>query len=279
LNIGSSGDIIKDIEVSSLSGAALTTDGKVYTWGDQAYGRLGNGNVATTSSYVIPGPINMPNGDAVKQVAMGTNHGLAVSADGKHLYGWGAAQGWGGSVATTAAVQGSPVDVTSFLISGGFDKVNETIVYAACSRFVATGAPASSGYQAGSIVVTDKNVYACGIAGGTGYSADRWGLGYFKGTTTTFFSPNSAAGTRGTIARGFYPIYDKAIYPGTLFDQASIGVDHSLLKQTLVITSSGGGETTESGSYGYGMGNVSVNQLGAVSTGFSTFPIPSLIKK
>jgi hypothetical protein len=212
---------------------------------------------------------------AIKQVAMGTNHGLAISTDGKHLYGWGAAQGWGGSVGTTAAVETTPMDVTSFLVSGGFNPATETIVYTAVTRFFTTGTPSGSGSNAASIVITDKNVYAAGSNG----TPERLGLGFFPKTTTPMYSPTSTSGVRGTVATGFYPIYNKAIFPGTLFEQASIGVNHSLLKQTTEFSQSGDGTSSESGNYGYGMGNVQQNQLGAVSTGFSQFPIPSYIKK
>jgi hypothetical protein len=52
-----------------------------------------------------------------------------------------------------------------------------------------------------------------------------------------------------------------------------------LLKQTLVVEDDGAGGTKESGSYGYGMGYIENNPLGAVSAGFARYPIPSYIKK
>jgi hypothetical protein len=272
-------DIIVDIALSSMSGAALNSAGEVYTWGHPQHGRLGDGGAAgRTSPFVqitkIAFPGNQGNAVKIKQVAMGTNHGLAVSEDGKHLYGWGAAQGWGGSVGTTAAVQTAPIDITSYLISGGFNPATESIVYIAASRFAVSGT-AVSAYVGGSIIITDKNVYAAG----SNNNPNRWGLGYFPKTMTTMYSPTDATGYSGTITTGFLPIYNKTIPPGTLFDQASIGVDHSLLKQSVVISNLGGGIYSESGSYGYGMGSVSNNQLGAISTSFGSFPIPSNIKK
>lgn len=272
MNFGT--DIIVDIALSSQSGAVLNSAGEVYSWGNQQYGRLGNEGADNSIAK-----INFPKGSQgnavrIKQVAMGTNHGLAVSEDGKHLYGWGAAQGWGGSVGTTAAVQTAPIDITSYLISGGFNPATESIVYIAASRFAVTGI-GGSGSVGGSIIITDKNVYAAG----SNNNPNRWGLGYFPKTTDPMYSPTAAAGFSGTKTTGFLPIYNKTIPPGTLFDQASIGVDHSLLKQAVVISNLGGGIYSESGSYGYGMGSVSNNQLGAISTGFNNFPIPSNIKK
>ncbi|MDR1652283.1 MAG: hypothetical protein LBS01_01280 [Prevotellaceae bacterium] len=271
INLGS--NVIKDIALSSLSGAAINQDGRIYTWGNQQHGRLGNG--ASTSSIIAPAMIIIPNNTPVKQVAMGTNHGLAVSEDGKHLYGWGAAQGWGGSVGATESIQVHPIEITGFLVSGGFDPATDSIVSIAATRFTSSGTPSGSTTTGGSIVITNKNVYAAG----SNTSPDRLGLGYFPKSTIVMYSPTPASGVRGTVTQGFLPIYNKAIMPGVLFDQVSIGVDHSLLKQTLVQEDLGDGTYRESGSYGYGMGVVSQNQLGAVSTGFSKFPIPSFIKK
>jgi alpha-tubulin suppressor-like RCC1 family protein len=265
---------VVDIALSTASAAAVTADGKVYIWGNQQYGRLGNGG--NTDAVITPMLLIFPK--EIKQVALGSSHGIAVSADGKTLYGWGAAQAWGGSVGTTVALATTPIDVTPFLVSGGFDITKDTIVSIAASRFTtASAASPGNNYLGASIVITNKNVYAAGHVN-TDVDA-RMGLGYFPGTIETFYSPTVAAGRRGTIATGFYSIYDKTIYPNTFFDRASIGADHSLLKQTLVVEDDGAGGTKESGSYGYGMGNVSANQLGAVATGFNQFPIPSYIKK
>ncbi|MCL2596447.1 MAG: hypothetical protein FWD66_02045 [Paludibacter sp.] len=266
---------MKDIALSNRTAAAIDMDGNVYMWGNAATsGATGTG--ATIGYVTSPTQITFPVGVKIKQVALGTNHGLAVSEDGKHLYGWGAAQGWGGSVGTTAAVQPSPVEVTDKLISGGFNPATDVIVSIAASRFTTnvSGGTAST-TVGGSIVITDKNIYAAG----SNNNPERWGLGVVPKSTTTIYSPSPATGLRGLITSGFLPMYDKTIYPGTYFDQASIGVTHSLFKQTLVLDDDGAGTITESGSYGYGVGEVINNELGAVDATFATLPLPQNIKQ
>ncbi|MDR3219378.1 MAG: hypothetical protein LBU22_10480 [Dysgonamonadaceae bacterium] len=273
VNLGT-GIVIKDIALSSASAAAIDETGQVHIWGNSEYGRLGNNATAGTiaQNYVLSLPY------PIKLVALGASHGLAVSADGKHLYGWGAAQGWG----ATSTASGDWQEITTFL--NGFDQLTETIVSIAAARFATAtaGSITGSATTGGSIVITDQNVYAAGI-GSTAAFNDRYGLGFFPGTTLAVYSPAAAVNaTRNVAKTGFYPVYDKAIYPGVTFDQASIGVYHSLLKQTLIEEDDGSGGVKTSGSYGYGMGRVNSGQLGAVSIGTTAstgLPIPSMIKR
>ncbi|MDR3219077.1 MAG: hypothetical protein LBU22_08925 [Dysgonamonadaceae bacterium] len=308
INFGT--EIIKDIALSSASAAAVTNDGKVYTWGNQQFGRLGNNPINPSTSTVVLAlqELAFPDNTRIKQVAMGSSHGLAVSEDGKKLFGWGARAGWGAGGAAAVI----PEDVTNMLQSQGFNANTDSIVYIAATRFFtdpttgASGAILGSGTLGGSIVITQKNsasegtgpsiVYAAGNHNGTAGTTqaqvtsqaaytDRYGLGFFIGSNSatidspTFFSPSPTGGVRGVTTNGFYPIYDKAFFEGTKFDQVSIGVHHSLMKQTLLEEDDGSGTLTRSGSYGFGMGNTQYGQLGAVNTGATTLPIPVFIKR
>ncbi len=66
-------------------GLALTAGGQVYTWGDNDFGQLGDG---TTTGRGTPGPVDLPSGATVTQVAAGCYHSLAVTSDGQ-IYAWG----------------------------------------------------------------------------------------------------------------------------------------------------------------------------------------------
>ena len=68
---------------------ALTEDGHVLAWGDNADGQLGNG--VTTDSWT-PVQVKGPNGvgalSGIKEVAAGGSHSLALTSDGR-VYAWG----------------------------------------------------------------------------------------------------------------------------------------------------------------------------------------------
>ncbi|WP_419867958.1 RCC1 domain-containing protein [Chryseobacterium sp. CT-SW4] len=244
---------IKDISLARYSGAALTKEGKIYVWGNQAYGRLG-----TEFASGIINPVQILPKETFKQVAMGTNHGLAVTEDGKKIYGWGSLKAIGIDSNNYSA---PPKDVTSQINGGAGLAADEVIVYVAVSRLD------TAGNTGASIIITNKNIYAAG----SNTAPQRLGLGFFKGTTSVKYSPASNSSSHENLT-GFIPMYNKGIYEGTLFNQASIGLNHSLMVQDYDSTNNTGG-------YGYGTGSVGNNQLGAINTGFNSLPIPMLIKK
>ncbi len=64
---------------------ALGDNGKVYAWGRNTYGQLGNGN---TAHQPVPVEVRMPTGAAITSLSAGWDYSLATTADG-HLYAWG----------------------------------------------------------------------------------------------------------------------------------------------------------------------------------------------
>lgn len=64
--------------------AVITTEGVLYTFGDGAYGVLGNGNSNFTLSPHMVGYFD----EKVRQVDCGKNHTIALTATGK-VYTWG----------------------------------------------------------------------------------------------------------------------------------------------------------------------------------------------
>ena len=67
----------------------LGSDGKIYGWGSNTYGQLGDG---TTNDHYTPAqvvmPENVPTGFTWQQEAAGSLHSLGIGSDGK-LYSWG----------------------------------------------------------------------------------------------------------------------------------------------------------------------------------------------
>lgn len=88
---------------------AVADDGKVYAWGDNAYGQLGSPNSAQSPVPVLVAGLT---GKKVTSVAAGQQHSLAVIDDGT-AYAWGDNQF--GELGTGAATAASPVPT---LVSG-----------------------------------------------------------------------------------------------------------------------------------------------------------------
>ena len=67
--------------------AVITTDGSLYTWGENSYGQLGNGTINErydADTYNIPRKIM----DNVQEVSLGNKYSAAITTDGS-LYTWG----------------------------------------------------------------------------------------------------------------------------------------------------------------------------------------------
>jgi len=72
---------VASVNLGSTHSAAITKDGSLYLWGENAYGRLGNGTTDNSST-----PIKIM--DNVASVSLGYGHSAAITKD-KSLYLWG----------------------------------------------------------------------------------------------------------------------------------------------------------------------------------------------
>jgi alpha-tubulin suppressor-like RCC1 family protein len=73
------------IDAAGEHALAVTADGRVYAWGRNIDGQLGDG---TTIDRSTPVPVATPSGIRIIQVAAGTDHSLAVTSSGQVLA-WG----------------------------------------------------------------------------------------------------------------------------------------------------------------------------------------------
>ncbi|MFM8880474.1 MAG: YDG domain-containing protein, partial [Verrucomicrobiota bacterium] len=88
-----SGDIPAGVSLQQVSAGgshtlALGSDGKVYAWGANGYGQLGDGTMVDRTSPVAVGVGEMPAGVRITEVRAGQDHSLALGSDGK-VYAWG----------------------------------------------------------------------------------------------------------------------------------------------------------------------------------------------
>jgi hypothetical protein len=76
------------VATSYYHSLALTSDGKVYGWGENNYGQLGDGSTTTRHTPTAVDMTGALAGKTVTRVAANSDHSLALTSDGK-VYGWG----------------------------------------------------------------------------------------------------------------------------------------------------------------------------------------------
>src|SRR6266487_3732997 len=79
------GTKVAAISAGAYHGLARTTTGRLYAWGANESGELGDG---TTTNRDIPVRVKLPTGTKVTAVAAGCSHNLALTAKG-HVLAWG----------------------------------------------------------------------------------------------------------------------------------------------------------------------------------------------
>jgi alpha-tubulin suppressor-like RCC1 family protein len=82
------GKFITQISAELGAGMALDSNGKVYTWGINIDGGLGNGNNIGTNVPVSVITSGVLNGKIITQISGGGFYAMALSSDGK-VYTWG----------------------------------------------------------------------------------------------------------------------------------------------------------------------------------------------
>jgi len=83
------GETITSVSLGSDHSAAVTSEGRIFTWGRNYYGRLGDGT--TVDKHVptlITNQFNLAVGETITSISLGSAHSAAVTSEGR-IFTWG----------------------------------------------------------------------------------------------------------------------------------------------------------------------------------------------
>ncbi len=83
-----SGKTITAISAGAAHSIALASDGTVYTWGNNFYGQLGNGNWTDSYTPTAVATSGVLSGKIITAISVGGSHSIALASDGT-VYSWG----------------------------------------------------------------------------------------------------------------------------------------------------------------------------------------------
>jgi alpha-tubulin suppressor-like RCC1 family protein len=224
----------KQIAAGSFHSLALATDGKVYAWGNNARGQLGDGTTTSRAFLVEVLPGTAPAGTRYVQLSAGSNHTLALAADG-NAYGWGY-NGYGqlGDGTTTDRLVPTPTASTGTRFTQVAAGQSHSLALAADGTPYAWGS--NSNAQLGDNSTTQRLAPVALAAGAaTGYTQTAAGNSHSVALTATGglyawgFNSYGQLGDGTTTDRTVpVPVAQGAAPAGTRFVQVAAGANHSL---------------------------------------------------
>jgi alpha-tubulin suppressor-like RCC1 family protein len=114
---------------------ALTDEGKIYAWGENQLGQLGNGNNTDSLVPVAVDASGALSGKTIIRIAAGTGHALALSSDGT-VFAWGS--NFAGQLGTDSAAAQVPIP-TAVVSTGVLAGIAVTSIAAGNSHSLALG--------------------------------------------------------------------------------------------------------------------------------------------
>ena len=106
------GEFIKRIYLGANHSTAFTSLGRVFTWGNNAFGQLGDGTVVQqTVPMDITSRFPLASGEAIEAIYLGANHSAAISSTGR-IFTWGS--NTSGQLGDGTLIHKStPIDITN----------------------------------------------------------------------------------------------------------------------------------------------------------------------
>ena len=136
---------IIEISYSLISASALTSEGRVFTWGDNSHGTLANGS-QTSSGYPmdVTEHFNLTENEKIVKVTLGMNFGIALTSQ-MRIFTWGNNDDYRlGNQTNIASL--SPVDISDFYTL----QQDESII------------SIDAGYNFGTFLTSNSRVYVWG---------------------------------------------------------------------------------------------------------------------
>ena len=122
------GETVEKIGVGSTFSVLLTSEGSVYTWGNNEYGQLGNDTIESSLYPInITDFFNLDDEDLIFNIGTGAFHSLAFTDQGK-VYAWGSNTVSQLATVTSIDYIALPIDITDRFDLDSQDIVNEIIV-------------------------------------------------------------------------------------------------------------------------------------------------------
>jgi uncharacterized repeat protein (TIGR02543 family) len=83
-----SGETIQSVEAGYFHSIAVTTSGRVYVWGNNAFGQLGDGTTTNQTTPTLISFTGLQSGETIQSVEGGLYHSLSVTTSGR-VFAWG----------------------------------------------------------------------------------------------------------------------------------------------------------------------------------------------
>jgi alpha-tubulin suppressor-like RCC1 family protein len=218
------------VSAGTYHSLAVGSDNKTYAWGENRYGKLGNGSNTDSN---VPVQVTLPTAVTFIQVSAGGTHSLAVGSD-NNTYAWGynsyGQLGNGSSTNSNVPVQVTlPTGVTFTQVSAG---LGHSLAVGSDGNAYAWG---SNSYgQLGDNTTTDSNLpVSVPVPGGsatfTQVSAGRYHSLAVDSNGNSFGWGNNSSGQLGntSTADSHAPLL-VTVPAGVTFTQMSAGAAHSL---------------------------------------------------
>lgn len=110
------GEKIVDVSLGNVHASAITSTGRIFTWGWNQSGQLGIGeidNIKIRTPIDITYQFNLDEGDMITSVSLGSGHSSAMTSQGR-IFTWGAdIYGQLGNGASDNEVHATPIEITS----------------------------------------------------------------------------------------------------------------------------------------------------------------------